>query len=292
MSSCGVSVIDSRHQRVDFALTLGEGWTTQVCATDAGTGLPIDLTGRVFNAGLMTADGAEVFDLQPVVSGNCVTLHVTGLATEDEPLGLGVWSWFLREIVPVDEAEYWVGGSFTIYRVNSYAAGSGGCGPDVVEVCLNSTVDVSVGYRVAGSDVEVVASDPLTGRYAVQGPNGPLEQGDTGWITPTLINGWVGTDFQIRRVGDWVQFRGQLDDNASTDTNFLIVGTGFLPGSADMGVPVALSARTEGFGMLYGASSNGSNLNILRLASTTGIYRMNGTAYMPISLTWPTVLPT
>jgi hypothetical protein len=140
--------------------------------------------------------------------------------------------------------------------------------------------------------VKVVAWDAATGRYAVQGPNGVLEQGDTGWITPTLINGWVGTDFQIRRVGDWVQFRGQLDGNASTNTNFLVVSSGFLPGDAEMGVPVTHSARSEGFGMLYGSSSNGSNLNIQSLGSTTDIYRMNGAAYMPVNSTWPTVLPT
>ena len=237
MSVCGVPVIDGRHGRVDFTLTLGEGWETQVCAFDL-TGAPIDLTGRTFNAGLMTLDGVEVFDLLPVVSGNCVSLHVAGADTEEEPLGLGVWSWFLREIVPVDEAEYWVGGSFSIYPVNSYSSG-GACGPDVVEVCLDSTVNVSVGYRVAGSDVEVVASDAATGRYALQGPNGPLEQGDTGWRT---IASWTagvqdGTDqigtidtaeyavtgdgnLDIRRTGNTVMLRmNNANGNDLSKTN-------------------------------------------------------------------------
>lgn len=141
MSSCGVPVIDSRHQRVDFALTLGQGWSATVCAADAA-GVPIDLTGRVFHAGLMTADGTEVFDLLPVVATDCITFGLNGLATEEAPLGLGVWSWFLREIVPVDEPIYWVGGSWTIHRVNSYSANK--CTSGSATVCVTPDIVLEV----------------------------------------------------------------------------------------------------------------------------------------------------
>ena len=146
--SCGAPpVIDGRHERVDFALTLGEPWATQVCATDQNTGSPFDLTGAVVEAGLFDAAGVEVFGLSPVVdlATGCVTLSVSGADTEDEPLGLGSWSWYLRVRLPGDaEPSYWVGGSWSIYRVDSYAVSGGACGPGVVDVCVGSEVLLAV----------------------------------------------------------------------------------------------------------------------------------------------------
>lgn len=141
MSICGIPVIDSRHQRVDFALTIGQTWAATVCAADAA-GVPIDLTGRTFEAGLMTGDGIEVFDLLPVVATDCVTFGLTGLATGEPPLGQGVWSWYLREIVAVDEPVYWVGGSWTIHRVNSYSANK--CVLAPVTVCVTPDIVLEV----------------------------------------------------------------------------------------------------------------------------------------------------
>ena len=83
--------------------------------------------------------------------------------------------------------------------------------------------------------VKVVAWDATTGRYAVQGPNGTVEQGDTGWrdVSADLTNGFTGT-LLVRRVGNMVSVRLSFDASAKTDDSFYVrpTGVGFDAGGA------------------------------------------------------------
>jgi hypothetical protein len=145
-STSYTKTIDGRSQRVDFATTLGEPWATTVCVTD-GDGDVYDLTGAVVIAALLDGAGAELVSLSPNVdvATGCVTLSITGATTVAAPLGVGSWAWFLRVQLPTeDEGSYWLGGSFAIHRIASYAARTSECGPDVVGLCVGSQIVLAV----------------------------------------------------------------------------------------------------------------------------------------------------
>ena len=171
-------VVDGRHQRIDYQLTIGEPWATEICVTDTD-GMPLDLTGAVVEAGLLIPGEAD-FDLLPTVnlSAGCISLSISGEATEEEPLGLGTWTWYLRVKLPNDsEPSYWVGGNLSIYRIASYADPDGGCADGDVTVCVGSTINVSI-------DVCTGSQGPAGGQAHV-GPLPPVN------LAPGMI--WVMT---------------------------------------------------------------------------------------------------
>lgn len=191
-----------------------------------------------------------------------------------------------------------VSGQWRLRRVND----AGGSFIDPIQVDPDGSISLAAAPSVSvptptavDHAVKVVAWDDTTGRYAVQGPNGTLEQGDTGWrdISTELINGWVAgsTPPQVRRVGMTVFYRGDIDGTSRTDTNFWVAPSGFRPGSARFNASVVSSNRAEGFAMLYAATSNGSNLNINPLATTATVYWLLGVSHPVATDAWPTSLP-
>jgi hypothetical protein len=106
----------------------------------------------------------------------------------------------------------------------------------------------------SGQAVKVVAWDDTTGRYAVQGPNGVLEQGDTGWrdVSADLTNGFAGT-LLIRRVGNMVSVRVSFDASAKTNDSFYTLPTGF---GFDAGGATVANSGNDGYWALNNSTAN------------------------------------
>ncbi len=114
-------------------------------------------------------------------------------------------------------------GSITI--IHSSGVVDMSAAPSVLIPDPTSTASESVGQAA-----KVVAFDSVTGRYAVQGPNGVLEQGDTGWrdVSGLLVNGWTAGETMLRRVGDQITVT-LTNATGGAATTALIVPTGFRP---------------------------------------------------------------
>ncbi len=134
----------------------------------------------------------------------------------------------------------------------------------------------------------VVAFDSVTGRYAVQGPLGVIEQGDTGWrdVSGDLLNEWTATTFLLRRIGNVAYLKvSALDAIAGSGTAWVVpvgyrtVSTTLVTLTTSAGVSAAAAVIQSQF------LSNGSFQSTINAAAQHGI------ASWPVDDAWPASLP-
>jgi hypothetical protein len=122
----------------------------------------------------------------------------------------------------------------------------------------------------SGQAVKVVAWDDTTGRYAVQGPNGVLEQGDTEWrdVTSLLDSPWTADYVLLRRIGQTVEWAfGNLNANGAVSSTFMTAPTGY----SSLRIST-VTAANRASAVLYGnASTPGGGLETI-----VGTYCTNG----------------
>jgi hypothetical protein len=147
----------------------------------------------------------------------------------------------------------------------------------VVDMTGATSVEVPAA-TAATHAAQVSAITSGTGQLQIGG----IEMGDTGWrnVASGVINGFTATEILIRRTGNTVHFRFQIDGTSKTDNNFYLCDSGFRGQSPNSYYPYRTGSTTVvwGFGGVGWA-----------VASTSSDIRA---AYSyPTNEAWPTSLP-
>lgn len=135
----------------------------------------------------------------------------------------------------------------------------------------------------SGEAAQVSAYDAATGQLAIGG----VEMGDTGWrdISTSMLGTFTADTFQVRRVGDLVEFRFENVTGGANTSLLNAFNAGFRPAGAIVTGLLSPGTTVTGVSPTVVRFNTSGNMFVDNTATNYGQVSFTTTA------TWPTTLP-